>query len=300
MIEWPSVSVIIPAHRRDYGLERCLDAVLHQTYEGRVEILVANDGASSEVAQCCRDRGVVSVPSLPAGSSYRSRNAALAVATGDVIAFTDSNKFPDPRWLEEGVSGLMAADADYGSGPIVTLPHPQRGKDGGYWIQKVMNFPAEEYLKNSHFGVTGNLFVTRHGFRQIGPFEDGKLSGGDLAWGHRAYEIGLRQQYLPHAQVTFWARSFDEFRTKQKRVLSGRLRQGRAAGQSFRSLLPVSLLVRVALGRDTVPGDAAKLPGMTPFRLVHVALLSQILRWSNLLYSLQIRLTHDFQEKRFY
>src|SRR5262249_59876755 len=52
------------------------------------------------------------------GKSY-AVNAALAVAAGDVLLFTDDDVVPDPRWIDRMVHALDATGAEFAAGRIV-------------------------------------------------------------------------------------------------------------------------------------------------------------------------------------
>jgi glycosyltransferase involved in cell wall biosynthesis len=71
--------------------------------------IIAVDNASTEdlsgaVPADARIRLIVE----PRLGSYAARNRGLSVAGGDILAFTDSDCIPDPDWLTEGVSALVA------------------------------------------------------------------------------------------------------------------------------------------------------------------------------------------------
>jgi len=95
----PSVSAIVPFFNRGAVTCRALRSVLAQTY-GAVELIVVNDGSTEDATQVRDLTGsqahsiYVDLPANlgPAGA----RNAGLELATGDFVAFLDS----DDIWAE--------------------------------------------------------------------------------------------------------------------------------------------------------------------------------------------------------
>jgi glycosyltransferase involved in cell wall biosynthesis len=103
----PRVSVLVPSYRRPESLARCLAALAAQE---RVpdEVIVgvrAGDTETMEAARAARDGGL-NVRSAIATEDgvIAAMQAALAAATGDVIALTDDDARPRRTWL----SGLLA------------------------------------------------------------------------------------------------------------------------------------------------------------------------------------------------
>lgn len=92
------ISVIIPIYKVEQYLARCLDSVINQTYQN-LEIILVNDGTpdgSVAIAEAyqARDARIKILHQDNAGVS-QARNRGLEAATGDYIAFLDSDD-----WLE--------------------------------------------------------------------------------------------------------------------------------------------------------------------------------------------------------
>jgi len=95
----PLVSVIIPTFNRAWAVERAVDSVLDQDYRP-FELIVVDDGSTDQTAEilarygnqltvvCQENRGVSA-----------ARNAGIARAEGDLIAFLDSDDFWRPKKL---------------------------------------------------------------------------------------------------------------------------------------------------------------------------------------------------------
>ena len=200
----PSVSVVIPVRNRPAQLNACLAALERLDYpRERLEVLVVDDASSDDTvarAETWRNRlplRVIRLP-VPVGAAA-CRNHGAELARGDILAFTDSDCRPHPRWLRELVpefvrSGVVAVGgavlpADNESwldryeaveSPLTHGPEPAR----------VQPRSAVPYL------VTANLLVRRRALLEIGGFA--RIHPGedvDLVW--RLCERGGRILYRP-------------------------------------------------------------------------------------------------------
>jgi len=116
------VSVIIPTYNRGAFLEEALASVMSQTYKN-YEIIVADDGSTDDtLARLERYKDKVKVLDLPhSGRPSVARNAAISAATGEFLAFLDSDDTWAPTklesqttFLEQNPSFVMAyCDAEF-------------------------------------------------------------------------------------------------------------------------------------------------------------------------------------------
>lgn len=92
-------SVIIPTFNDWDQLKECLMALDNQSLDkDKFEIIVANNSPSSPIPEMAFPENAIMI-NEPKPGSYAARNAALVVAKGEIIAFTDSDCIPDPNWL---------------------------------------------------------------------------------------------------------------------------------------------------------------------------------------------------------
>lgn len=109
----PLVSVIVPTRNRLHLLRDALDSVIDQTHK-RWEILVVNDGGEAVDPVLRSVRGtVVSIENKTAKGPAAARNAALAAAKGDVLAFLDDDDLYNPRHLALLVDALRTGEAGF-------------------------------------------------------------------------------------------------------------------------------------------------------------------------------------------
>ena len=92
-----TVSVILPTHDREASLGAAVDSVLAQTHR-KVELVVVDDGSTDGTADLLaryHDPRLV-VVRQPRRGVAAARNAGLARATGDVVAYLDSDNVWTP------------------------------------------------------------------------------------------------------------------------------------------------------------------------------------------------------------
>jgi len=93
-------SVIIPYYKKRKYIERCIDAVLAQTYQD-FEIILVDDGSQDDVAQLIEEKysGKVHLIQQENQGVSAARNTGIAAATHDYIAFLDADDYWSPFYL---------------------------------------------------------------------------------------------------------------------------------------------------------------------------------------------------------
>ena len=98
----PKVSVIVPVYNVEDYLEQCVKSILSQTLED-IEVLLVNDAStdgSLKVARSFETDKRVRVLEKPHGWLGDTRNYGVARATGEYLAFIDSDDWVDPEMLK--------------------------------------------------------------------------------------------------------------------------------------------------------------------------------------------------------
>ena len=109
------VSVIIPVYNDEKYLANCIESVQKQTYSN-LEIIIVDDGSTDTTPKICEkyreDYANIRVLHKENGGIGSSRNAGLAMATGDYILFVDSDDWLEDNHIEELYNLLKKNDAD--------------------------------------------------------------------------------------------------------------------------------------------------------------------------------------------
>lgn len=236
----PRISVLIPVYRDWVGLDLCLAALAAQTWP-------ADDFEVLAVSNEAEPPPTLSRPGMrllhePRGHSYAARNAGLAAARGEVLAFTDADCRPEPQWLAAGWAALQEDTSASLAGGNIRVTAMRRNIATDY--DQCFAFKQAETVPNGG-SVTANLFVRRAVFDAIGPFNATLQSGGDFELCKRAKQSGFKIVYAENAVVQHPARdSLKALFRKNRRVAGGFRRRefdllGKGFGARLRFTLPM-------------------------------------------------------------
>jgi glycosyltransferase involved in cell wall biosynthesis len=190
------VSVVIPTYNRFASLLAAIASVKAQTHTN-VEIIVVDDGSPDPAYHSVRPDGVTWVD-LPAASvcgracAGHTRNAGIALASGEFVAFLDD----DDAWLPEKLSKQLAAmarsgyrmsctEALMGDGPMVTgaqYPVYHREyfrefcvnffeKTGREWTGRLPDVFTLQLIREHDFIITSTVVADRALLDEAGGFK---------------------------------------------------------------------------------------------------------------------------------
>ena len=100
----PKVSVIVPVFNNSEQLVKCIYALVNQSYPADLyHIIVVDNGSTEKIKNVLLGfTGVTYILENRPGS-YIARNTGIKYASGEIIAFTDSDCIPKYDWLENGI-----------------------------------------------------------------------------------------------------------------------------------------------------------------------------------------------------
>ncbi len=99
----PEVSVIVPVYNVEKYLSRCVDSILAQTFSN-FELILVDDGSPDRSGEICdeyaaKDSRIRVIHQENAGASA-ARNRGVKAATGEFVAFVDSDDYIEKEYLE--------------------------------------------------------------------------------------------------------------------------------------------------------------------------------------------------------
>ncbi len=110
----PKISVIVPVYNAEAYLDRCMKSIYDQTFSD-YEIILVNDGSTDNSLEMCRAYAAkderVTVIDKENGGAGSARNAGIAAASGEYLAFPDVDDWFEPEMYEELYA--LAKQQDY-------------------------------------------------------------------------------------------------------------------------------------------------------------------------------------------
>ncbi|WP_405325921.1 glycosyltransferase family 2 protein [Leeuwenhoekiella sp. LLG6367-2.1] len=213
------VSIIIPTYNDWERLSLCIKALENQSFPfADFEIIVVNNDPNDlppSVFQIPKNCVLIS-EGKP--GSYAARNAALKIAKGEIIGFTDSDCIPDINWIKAAVNFLNSnLNVKRLTGPIEIFSEKEKPTLIEYH-DFIYAFPKDP-LSKSGTCVTANLFTYRKVFNIVGNFNSNTMSGGDIEWGIRSRDLGQKLVFTEKVIINHPARdTYTELFKKAKRV----------------------------------------------------------------------------------
>ncbi len=114
----PLISVIVPVYNVEPYLDQCVQSIVNQTYRN-LEIILVDDGSPDNCPQMCdawaeRD-GRIRVIHKANGGLSDARNAGMAVVTGELIGFVDSDDWIRADMYQLLYKNMQETDSDIAS-----------------------------------------------------------------------------------------------------------------------------------------------------------------------------------------
>lgn len=105
----PLISVIVPIYSVEKYLHRCINSIIGQTYKN-IEIILVDDGSPDNCPAICDDYAekyekIKVVHKQNAGSGF-ARNSGIQKATGEYIAFVDSDDYVEQDMYQKLIESL--------------------------------------------------------------------------------------------------------------------------------------------------------------------------------------------------
>ena len=181
----PSISVIVPCYNGRRYLAEALDSVLTQTHRA-LEVIVVDDGSTDDSPRIAQGYGNrVSLVQQSNAGPAAARNAGIARATGDLLAFIDQ----DDLWLPDKLAIQCVAFRDDPSLDLCYC-HVQR-----LWSAE-LDHEARRYRDRPRGDIvpgyaTISLLARRDAFARVGTLSHDLRFGDAIDWVLRARDLGL-------------------------------------------------------------------------------------------------------------
>lgn len=141
----PKISIIVPIYNVEQYLNRCMQSLLNQTLK-EIEIILVDDESPDNCPAMCdkyaRHDSRIKVIHKKNGGLGFARNSGLEIATGEYVAFVDSDDYVDTRMYETLYKYAVEYKTDMvSSGHFFEVNHKLIGQND---VQKLTIFEGDE------------------------------------------------------------------------------------------------------------------------------------------------------------
>ena len=269
------ISVVIPTYNEEAHLGECLQALREGSRKPN-EIIIADGMSNDRTVAVAKEYGA-NVVMNEKRHAAGGRNAGIAVATGDVIAFLDADCVPDRDWLKEVERAFEAENID-GLGTFIE-PAPTDNIYEEFWghlsLEEERSYGSQAYyiteksMKTAF--ITASCAYRRELLIRLTGFSDYFANNAediDLCW--RALDAGAKLKYEPRAKII----------AHSPRDLKGICRKSFRNGVSSSKIQKVYSTKRVNISRKPYGALFVNLVGMLTgrrfARLYAVAILCKL------------------------
>lgn len=141
----PKISIIVPVYNDYVYVRRCLEALINQTFKD-IEIILVDDGSTDNTPQIIRSYADkdsrIKIITQENSKQGAARNKGLEFATGEYIAFIDSDDWIDTDYFEKMLEVSERTNAD------MVVSSAKRVKKTGK-INSYIEYKDENVYRNS-------------------------------------------------------------------------------------------------------------------------------------------------------
>jgi GT2 family glycosyltransferase len=213
---FPKVSVIVCSYNGGQTLEACLRSLKKLNYPD-YEVVLVDDGSKDNTKEIVSHHPWVKTIHQPNMGLSVARNVGAAHASGEILAYTDSDCMADPDWLYYLVGTLLSGDYAGVGGPNISPPAQN-------WHQACV---AAAPGGPSHVLLTDvvaehipgcNMAFHRWAFDKVGGFDpEYRKAGDDVDFCWRLQQEGQVIAFSPSAIVWHYRRfTLKAFRKQQE------------------------------------------------------------------------------------
>jgi glycosyltransferase involved in cell wall biosynthesis len=196
---WPSISVVICAYNAAATLDECLAHTCALDYP-RLEVIVVDDGSTDGTEAIAARHSRARLVAIRHAGLSAARNAGMAAATCDLVAYLDSDAYPSPEWPYFLALGIDAPSVGGAGGPNVPPPtdpvaaHQVARAPGGP-LHVLLSDDRAEHIPGCNMAFWRDLLA------EVGGFDPVYTSAGDdvdLCWRvlDRGWDIGFHPAAL--------------------------------------------------------------------------------------------------------
>jgi glycosyltransferase involved in cell wall biosynthesis len=198
-LDYPQISIIIPALNEEAVIGRCLDSLAKNNFpKSAFEVIVVDNGSTDRTIDIAKSfEKVLALKVLKLEKAHISalRNRGAAEAGGKFLAFLDADCLAPENWLHFAVERLSSRNTGIIGGHC-TIP-----KDSP-WVTRVW-YGDRQTVKRGHVSYVpaANLLLSQVNFIEIGSFDESLETNEECEFCNRARKKTLTVVAYPELGV---------------------------------------------------------------------------------------------------
>ncbi|WP_458206173.1 glycosyltransferase family 2 protein [Haladaptatus sp. NG-SE-30] len=187
-----NLSVVVPTLNGREPLKTCLDALARHAPDAEV-VVVNGPSADGTTGMVCDRDDVSTLVEVSDRNLNVARNAGIAEASGDVIAFVGHDVAVEESWYD-GIEAAMATDAEVVTGPV------HQAVRAGMTTQTVESRTIAG--RDVTYFSGQNVAFTRDAIEAVDGFDENLRTGGARDCAHRLAGQGRSVTWEPTVSVS--------------------------------------------------------------------------------------------------
>ncbi|WP_407890205.1 glycosyltransferase [Scytonema sp. NUACC26] len=214
--KYPKVSVVVCAYNAERTMDSCLASLKDLNYPN-YEVIVVNDGSTDRTLEITQRYDYVRLISQENKGLSVARNVGITAATGEIVAFTDSDCMADPDWLTYLVAKFLSSNLAAVGGPNLSPPEDSLvpacvAVSPGVPTHVLLSDEVAEHIAGC------NMAFRREALQEIWGFDPQfRVAGDDVDLCWRLQDKGYTIGFSPAAIVWHFRRNTVDAYLKQQR-----------------------------------------------------------------------------------
>ena len=213
-MEYPPVSVVMPARNEERHLAEAVRHVLGQDYPAEFELVLAVGPSADRTEQIARDLAAteprLTVVANPAGTIPAALNTATKMARHAVIARMDGHALMPPGYLATAVAALAETGAADAGGVMAATGVTTFGKAVAWAMTSKAGVGSAAFHTGGGAGPVDSVYLGvyhREAIEQAGGWDEGMLRAEDWDLNYRIRARGGQIWFTPGLRVTYRPRA---------------------------------------------------------------------------------------------
>lgn len=261
-INYPFVSIVIPARNSENIIGRCLESLNILEYpKDKYEVIIADGNSEDGTTTIAQKLGAI-VVSNPKRIVCTGRNEGFKHAKGEIIAFSDADCVMDKNWIKNSIKYFEDPTIGGVGGPNITPDNETAfGKAVGFVFNQAIFSAGGIHArilkrKKEVKSIPGcNAIYRRNALEKVMPIDENIVEAEDYIMNQKIRNSGYKLIYTPDTIVWHYRRPIPKKFFKQiYRYAIGRLLIGKENKENINLMhiavgfgLPILLLASVFL-----------------------------------------------------